>query len=318
MNMKSKIGGLAAGFDPSLVTPRRQLEPKTAPGQMAQFSVEFQRVEQEARELRAHQGEPQEIPLALIDDSPYQVRRIRDEAVQELADHLALNPLATPVVVRRRGERYELIAGHRRKRAYAHLGRATIPAVVREMDDDGAERALVFDNLLAPALPDWEKYLGVAKLRERHGWSYSEIAEKTGLSKALVGYLFAFGKLPPAVQTLLEANPRLMGANYAAEMAKVADSHPQAVLAVCQRLAAGEINPSQALVALKAATAAPATAPAKAAPAPTLFKRGKRPYAQVVRAGGVITVKLTDQGLDDAEALHSAIQALIQAHASRK
>jgi hypothetical protein len=105
-------------------------------------------------------------------------------------------------------------------------------------------------------------------------------------------------------------------------MAKVADSHPQAVLAVCQRLAAGEINPSQALVALKAATAtataAAAPAPAKAAPAPTLFKRGKRPYAQVVRAGGVITVKLTDQGLDDAEALHSAIQALIQAHASRK
>lgn len=315
MNMKTKIGGLAAGFDPNLVLPRRAQEPKTAPGQMAQFSVEFQRIEQEARELRAHQGEPQEIALSLIDDSPYQVRTIRDEDVQELADNLAVNPLATPVVVRRRGTRYELIAGHRRKRAYALLGRETIPAAVRDLDDDGAERALVFDNLLAPSLPDWEKYLGVAKLREHHGWSYAQIAEKTGLSKALVGYLFAFGKLPAQVQALLARQPRLMGANYAAEMAQVAETNPQAVEAVCARLAAGEINPTQAVAALKAPSPAQAV---KAKPEPTVFKRGKKPYAQVLRAGAVITVKLTDQGLDDADALHSAIQALIQAHASRK
>lgn len=316
MNMKTKIGGLAAGFDPSMVTPRRGQEPKTAPGQLAQFSVEFQRVEQEARDLRAHQGEPQELALTLIDDSPFQVRTISDQDVRELADNLAVNPLATPVVVRKIGERYELIAGHRRTRAYALLGRTTIPAVVRDLDDDATERALVFDNLLVPSLPDWEKYLGVAKLRERHGWTYGQIAEKTGLSKALVGYLFAFGKLPARVQALLAKHPRLMGANYAAEMAQVAESDPKAVEAVCEQLAAGELNPTQAVAALKA-PAAPAKPKSRSAVA-AVIKRGKKPYAEVARSGALITVKLTDQGLDDAEALLSAIHALIQAEASRK
>lgn len=315
MNMRTKIGGLAAGFDPSLVQPRRAAEPKTAPGQMAQFSVEFQRVEQEARELREHVGEAQELALALIDESPFQVRTIREEDVQELADNLAVNPLATPVVVRKVGDRYELIAGHRRTRAFKLLGRLRIPAVIRQLDDDATERALVFDNLLIPSLPDWEKYLGVAKLRERHGWSYSQISEKTGLSKALVGFLFAFGKLPAKVQAMLASQPRLMGANFAMEMAKFAETNPKAVETVCARLAAKEINPTQAIAALKAPSS-PLPAPSK--PEPTVFKRGKKPYAELVRAGSVITVKLADQGVDDADALHSAIQDLVQAHASRK
>ena len=315
MTMRSKIGGLAAGFDPSLVQPRKTHEPKTAPGQMAQFSVVFQRVEEEARELRERSGKAQDIELTQIDDSPFQVRTITDDEVKELADNLAANPLATPVVVRKRGARFELVAGHRRKRAYELLGRRAIPAVVTDLDDEDSERAVVFDNLLAPSLPDYEKYLGVAKLRERHGWTYEEIAEKTGLSRSLVGYLFAFGKLPQNVQQILAMHPRLLGANYAAEMAKFASTDPQAVEAVVARIVAGEINPTQAVAALKAPS--PALA-AKAKPVAAVFKRGKRTYAQVAGTRGVITVKLADQGIQDAETLQTAIEALIKEHASRQ
>ena len=79
---------------------------------------------------------PPEIPVDAIDPNPDQPRRVFDtEQLATLADSIRQHGVLQPVVVRRAGDRYELVVGERRWRATRAAGHATIPAVVADVDD---------------------------------------------------------------------------------------------------------------------------------------------------------------------------------------
>ena len=88
------------------------------------------------------------VPLSLIDDfadHPFQVRD--DEDMERLVQSIDNNGVLNPVILRKNGERYELIAGHRRKHACLRLGISGIPAIVRELSRDEAVVEMVDSNL---------------------------------------------------------------------------------------------------------------------------------------------------------------------------
>ena len=88
------------------------------------------------------------VPISLIDDfaeHPFQVRD--DEDMERLIQSIDNNGILNPVILRKNGERYELIAGHRRKHACLRLGISGIPAIVRELSREEAVVEMVDSNL---------------------------------------------------------------------------------------------------------------------------------------------------------------------------
>ena len=88
------------------------------------------------------------VPISLIDDfaeHPFQVRD--DEDMERLIQSIDNNGVLNPVILRKNGERYELIAGHRRKHACLRIGISSIPAIVRELSRDEAVVEMVDSNL---------------------------------------------------------------------------------------------------------------------------------------------------------------------------
>ena len=89
----------------------------------------------------------QDIPLSKIDPFPGHPFRVRDDdEMQRLVESIRDGGVHTPILVRERADRYQLISGHRRKRAAELAWLDTIPAIVREMDDDTATIAMVDAN----------------------------------------------------------------------------------------------------------------------------------------------------------------------------
>src|SRR5579884_1315115 len=130
-----------------------------------------------------------DIPVDLIDPDTEQPRKHFDPgALQELADSMDFNGLATPILLRPVGERYVIVAGERRYRAAKLLGWETIPADVRDIRRDDAAWLTLTENLaredLAP-LEEARAYeaalasgITQAELGRRVGRSQSAIAQK--------------------------------------------------------------------------------------------------------------------------------------------
>ena len=95
-----------------------------------------------------------DIPLALIDPFPGHPFQVRDdEEMERLAEGIAENGVLVPLTVRGAGaERYELVSGHRRKRAAELAGLESVPCIVRTMSDDEAVTAMVDSNLQREAI----------------------------------------------------------------------------------------------------------------------------------------------------------------------
>lgn len=133
-----------------------------------------------------------------------------------------------PIIVRPKGDGYELVAGERRLRAAAKAGLSQVPAVVRELaDDDAAEWALV-ENIQREELNPIERAHGLRALSERCGVSHAELGARVGLDRSTVANLIRLTELDPGVQELVSSGKLSMG-------------HARALLGLSQRGAQQEI-----------------------------------------------------------------------------
>jgi ParB family chromosome partitioning protein len=117
-----------------------------------------------------------EIQVHLVEPSPYQARReIAPEQLAELAESIRSEGLLQPIVVRRHGEKFQLIAGERRWRAFQQLKIKSIPARVVEASDASAASIGLIENLQREGLNPIEEALGFASLVRdfdlRSGWA---------------------------------------------------------------------------------------------------------------------------------------------------
>ena len=131
-------------------------------------------------------GSPTRLPLAVIHPNPEQPRRRFDEAaLEELAASIRKQGLLQPLLVRPKGEGYELVAGERRYRAAQLAGLQEVPVVVRDLDDREALELALVENLQREDLNPIEEALGYQRLIEM-GHSQAQIAEAVGKARSTV------------------------------------------------------------------------------------------------------------------------------------
>ena len=154
-----------------------------------------------------------EIPVELINPNPYQTRRqIRPEALQELAESIKANGVIQPVVVRPTADgRFQLVAGERRWQACRRLGRATIPAVVRELSNEQALEITIIENLQREDLNPMEQARAFERLSREFGMTQEQISLRTGKDRASISNFIRLLKLPEEVQELLESGELSLG-----------------------------------------------------------------------------------------------------------
>jgi ParB family chromosome partitioning protein len=149
-------------------------------------------------------GELLELPVGAIYPSPLQPREEFDAAaMEELVTSIRQHGLIQPILVRPRGEHYELVAGERRWRASQLAGLARVPAMIRDFDDQQALQISLVENLQRADLNPLEVASALQELVDKHGFSQEELAERLGKSRPEVSNLLRLLHLPPLAQESL-------------------------------------------------------------------------------------------------------------------
>ena len=145
-----------------------------------------------------------EVPVSAILPNKRQPRKdFPEETLTALARSIREVGVLQPVVVRRRDGGFELVAGERRVRAARLAGLATIPAIVREGDDNESLREALIENLHREDLGPLEMAAAFQELLEELGVTQETVAERLGWSRAHVANTIRLLSLPGDVQTLL-------------------------------------------------------------------------------------------------------------------
>ena len=147
-------------------------------------------------------GKPMEIPLGEIERNPFQTRVNFDEAlIAELAESIKANGVVQPILVRPLPNgRYQLIAGERRWLASQKAGKATIPAVLRQVSDEQAMEITIVENLQRADLNPIEQARAFERLGREFGMTQEQMAYRTGKDRASIGNYLRMLKLPESVQ----------------------------------------------------------------------------------------------------------------------
>jgi ParB family chromosome partitioning protein len=126
-------------------------------------------------------------PVSSIVANPHQPRRVFDEAALEtLAASIRAEGLMQPVVVRRVGDGFELVAGERRLRAARLAGLSEIPAIVRDLDDRASAELALIENLQRADLNPVERAMAFRALIDRHGLTQAQLGERLGVDRTNV------------------------------------------------------------------------------------------------------------------------------------
>lgn len=150
-----------------------------------------------------HHGEAiHQLALELIDRNPYQTRTHLDEpALLELADSIKATGVLQPITVRAvPGGRYQLIAGERRWLASQRAGKATLPAIVRQVSNEQAMEMTIIENLQREDLNPIEQARAFERLGREFGLTQEQISQRTGKERSSVANFLRLLRLPEPVQ----------------------------------------------------------------------------------------------------------------------
>jgi ParB family chromosome partitioning protein len=149
--------------------------------------------------------ETNEVAIDLIDRSPLQPRTNFDEAkLEELAKSITANGVVQPVLLRRKGDRYELIAGERRWRAAQRAGLTKVPALVRQVPDESVLEIALIENIQREDLNPIEEAKAYQKLIESLGLTQETVAAKVGRDRSYITNYLRLLKLPEDIQNLVQ------------------------------------------------------------------------------------------------------------------
>jgi ParB family transcriptional regulator, chromosome partitioning protein len=154
-----------------------------------------------------------EIPISLIQPNPYQPRKTFNEAsIEELARSVRQHGIVQPLVVTRSGDKYKLIAGERRFRAAQKAGLTTVPALIKELLQEGdALQIALIENIQREDLNPIEEALAYHQLHDEFQLTQEEISKRVGKERSTVANFLRLLKLPDPVKKLLAAGQLSMG-----------------------------------------------------------------------------------------------------------
>lgn len=180
-----------------------------------------------------------EIKLDAIKPNPYQPRKFFDSfQLEELAKSIKEFGVIQPVIVRKKENYYELIAGERRLRASQRLGKETIPAVVKDLSDQEVAAIALIENLQRESLNFFEEAEGYQRLLQEFNLTQEEIAQKVGKSQSTIANKLRLLKLSAPVRNSI--NFALITERHARALLKLPTAELQS--AVLKEIYARELN----------------------------------------------------------------------------
>jgi ParB family chromosome partitioning protein len=183
--------------------------------------------------LPAAQPGPLHVDIRQIRSNPFQPRQdFQDDDLQSLCDSLRAHGLLQPIVVRRAGSGYQLVAGERRLRAAVKAGWSEVPVQVVEAEDrQMAELALV-ENLQRKDLNALEKAASFQRYLQAYGCTQEELAARLKLDRSTISNFIRLLELPDEVQQSLREGKITQG--HARSLLPLGDQREQAAL--CRRI----------------------------------------------------------------------------------
>jgi len=169
----------------------------------------------------------------MVRPSEHQPRTSFDEAkLQELAQSIRASGIIQPLLVRRRGGLFELVAGERRWRAAQLAGLTRVPAIVRDVPDENLLELALIENIQRQELNAIEEANAYKRLIESLGLTQEEVAQRVGRDRTFITNYLRILKLPNEIQTLLEQEKLTFG--HARALLGVSD--PQLQRRLAQRI----------------------------------------------------------------------------------
>jgi len=136
---------------------------------------------------------------------------IDPEQVRELAESIRSQGLLQPILARPMNGRFEVVAGHRRLLAHRLIGEVTIKSLVREMTDEEVEIVRATENDQREDLNPIEKAKGYKKLRDKHGMTVEQIAQKMGRNRDTIFRFLNLLKIPDVLQSAVAKKKMSIG-----------------------------------------------------------------------------------------------------------
>jgi ParB family chromosome partitioning protein len=240
-----------------------------------------------------------EVPVESLEPNPYQPRTAMEpQALAGLAHSIRESGMVQPILVRRHGRGYQIIAGERRWRAAQQLGLERVPITVRDVPDDQLLELALIENIQRQELSPLEEAHAYHRLQEEFDLTQEQVALKVGKDRSTVANTLRLLRLPAEVRALVDRGQ--LDAGHARALLAVDD--PESRLALAREaarrgLSVREVERRVAL--LRAPAAAPATRRdpnTRAAEEKLRAALGTRVQISRRGRGGVVRIAFTSEG----------------------
>ena len=145
-----------------------------------------------------------EVPVESIRPNPYQPRKTFDkEKLKELSESIKKHGIIQPLIVRKKGLNYELVAGERRLRAARLAKLQTVPVLIREYDEKQMRELSLVENIQRHDLNPLEEAKAIQELMKQCNYTQAQAAERLGRSRAAVANLLRMLNLPEELQAMI-------------------------------------------------------------------------------------------------------------------
>ena len=145
-----------------------------------------------------------EVPVESIRPNPYQPRKTFDkEKLKELSESIKKHGIIQPLIVRKKGLNYELVAGERRLRAAKLAKLQTVPVLVRDYDEKQMRELSLVENIQRHDLNPLEEAKAIQELMKQCSYTQAQAADRLGRSRAAVANLLRMLNLPEELQAMI-------------------------------------------------------------------------------------------------------------------
>jgi ParB family chromosome partitioning protein len=141
------------------------------------------------------------VPIDRVDPNPDQPRQVMGD-LAELMQSISEKGVIEPLVVRQRGDRYQIVAGERRYQAAVRVGLRELPVVIREVDDTEIIEVALVENIQRKDLGPFEEAEAMSSLATRCSYTHEDLARRLGKSRTSVTESLALADMPAEVRNL--------------------------------------------------------------------------------------------------------------------
>lgn len=146
-----------------------------------------------------------EIELSQIRSNPYQPRKVFDEeALNELADSIKVYGVVEPVILKKSVKGYEIVAGERRCKASKIAGLTTVPAIIKDFNDEEMMEIALLENIQREDLNPVDTAISISNILQVKDMTQEEFSKKFGKSRSYITNLLGLLNLPKSVQELVK------------------------------------------------------------------------------------------------------------------